>query len=133
MTRRVLSQHNLFAVPVLHAEIIDAANFTARDDTVSTCRAIDLLADYRHGARVLDQFRSNERLQGERSPPSMALSAGKGVARLDLVIHDAEPDVEPVLVREYALVIRLHTLVRNDNRRPTLPDVDGKLDDGFSG
>ena len=37
------------------AKIVDAAKLTAGDDAVAAAGPVDLLADDRHGARVLDQ------------------------------------------------------------------------------
>ena len=127
MARRVLRQDQLPVLSASDAQIIHAADFTAGDHTVPAPRPIDLLTNHRHRACVFHQLRSKQRDHVERAPQNMALAAGEKVAGLDRVIHDAQSNVETVLLRENALIVRLHAGIGQDDRRPARPDVDREL------
>ena len=88
MARRVLRQHDLAALPVLHPKIVDVTQISARDDAVAAARPVNLLGDDRHGARVLHQLRREQRHHVERAPQDMAVAAGEQVAGLDRIVHD---------------------------------------------
>ena len=129
MARRVLRQHDLAALAVLHPKIVDVADVAARHDAVAAARPVNLLGDDRHGARVLHQFRREQRHHVERAPQDMAVAAGEQVAGLDRIIHDRELHVEAVFLEEHAAFIRLQAVVGDNDGRPTGPDVDRELDD----
>ena len=129
MAGRVLGQHHLLALAVLDPQIVDAANLAPGDHAVAARREVNLLAHHRHGARVLDQFRREQRDHVQRAPEDVALAAGEEVARLHRVVHDGQVHIEPVFLGKDALVIRLHAGVGHDDGRPAGPDVDRELDD----
>ena len=128
MAGRVLSEHHLPALPVAHPKIIDVPDIPAGHDAVAPAGPVDLLADDRDGAGVLDQFRRKQSHHVERAPEDMAVAAGEEVARFDRVIDDREFDVETIFLQENAALVRFQSVVGDDDRRPTRPDVDRELE-----
>src|SRR5947209_386500 len=110
------------------AEIVDAADVPARDDAVTAGREIDLLADHRHGAGILDQFRRKQRDHVERAPQNMALAAGEEITRLDRIINDRQTNIKTKLFGKDTLVVRLQAGIGHNDRRPAWPHIDRELD-----
>src|SRR4051812_47700115 len=111
------------------AKIVDAADIATRDDTIASGREIDLLADHRHRARIFHQFRREESDHVEGAPENVALAAGEEIARLHWIIHHGQMHIESEFFGEHTLIIWLQAGVGDDDRRPTGPNIDRKLDD----